>query len=136
MPYISKVAVGTLPQLNVFGNDYPTKDGTGVRDYIHVTDLAKGHVAALDFAFGKNGTEIFNLGAGKGISVMEMLFAYEKACGHNIPYKVVARREGDLAEYYADASKAEKVLGWKTELSVEEMCRDSWNWQKNNPNGY
>lgn len=136
MPYIAKVAAGKLPVLNIFGNDYPTKDGTGVRDYIHVTDLAKGHVAALDFVKEHKGTEIFNLGAGKGISVIEMKDAYSKACGHDIPYVFAPRRPGDLAEYYANAEKAEKVLGWKTELTVDDMCRDSWNWQKNNPDGY
>ena len=136
MLYISKVAVGELEKLSIFGSDYPTKDGTGVRDYIHVTDLAKGHVCALEYAEKHAGTEVFNLGTGKGISVLEMLRAYEKACGNKIPHKFVPRREGDLAEYYADSSKAERVLGWKTELSVEDMCRDAWNWQKNNPKGY
>lgn len=136
MPYISRVAVGTLPYLNVFGNDYPTKDGTGVRDYIHVTDLAKGHVAAIEFAGKNTGTEIFNLGTGNGISVLEMLSAYEKACGHEIPYKIAPRREGDIAECYANSKKAFEILNWKTELTVEEMCRDSWNWQSKNPNGY
>ncbi|MBR5309779.1 MAG: UDP-glucose 4-epimerase GalE [Oscillospiraceae bacterium] len=136
MPYISRVAVGTLPYLNVFGNDYPTKDGTGVRDYIHVTDLAKGHVAAVDFAVKNKGTEIFNLGTGKGISVLEMVEAYSKACGHDVAYKIAPRRDGDIAECYADAEKANVVLGWKTEFSVDEMCRDSWNWQSKNPNGY
>lgn len=136
MPYISRVAVGTLPHLNIFGNDYPTPDGTGIRDYIHVTDLAKGHVAALGFTKNNKGTEIFNLGAGKGISVLEMVNAYSEACGHDIPFVFAPRREGDLAAFYADASKAEKILGWKTELSLEEMCRDSWNWQSKNPNGY
>lgn len=136
MPYISKVAVGMYPHLNIFGNDYPTLDGTGVRDYIHVTDLAKGHVEAVGFAKNNKGTEIFNLGAGKGISVLEMVFAYEKACGHKIPYKIAPRREGDLAAYYADASKAKQILGWETKLTVDDMCRDSWNWQSKNPNGY
>ncbi len=136
MPYISKVAVGIYPHLNIFGNDYPTPDGTGVRDYIHVTDLAKGHVAAVSFAKNSSGTEIFNLGAGKGISVLEMVFAYEKACGHKISYKIAPRRDGDLAAYYADASKAKKILEWETELTVDDMCCDSWNWQSKNPNGY
>ncbi|MBR5872298.1 MAG: UDP-glucose 4-epimerase GalE [Oscillospiraceae bacterium] len=136
MPYISRVAVGTLPYLNVFGNDYPTKDGTGVRDYIHVTDLAKGHVAAVDFAFKNSGTEIFNLGTGDGISVLEMVNAYSKACGHEVAYKIAPRREGDIATCYADATKAEKILGWKTTLTVDEMCRESWNWQSKNPEGY
>lgn len=136
MPYISKVAIGELPHLNVFGNDYPTVDGTGVRDYIHVTDLAKGHVAALDFAFKNSGVEIFNLGAGKGVSVLQMVSAYEKACGHKIEYKIAPRRDGDLAEYYADASKAKRILNWETKFTTEEMCRDSWNWQSKNPKGY
>ncbi len=136
MPYISRVAVGNLPCLNVFGNDYPTPDGTGIRDYIHVCDLAKGHVAALEFAAKNSGTEIFNLGAGKGISVLEMISAYEKACGHEIPYKIAPKRKGDIAEFYADAKKAFEILGWKTERDVSEMCRDSWNWQSKNPNGY
>ena len=136
MPYISRVAVGKLPYLNVYGNDYPTKDGTGVRDYIHVTDLAKGHAAALDFAEKHSGVEIFNLGAGKGISVLEMVNAYSKACGHDIPYKIAPRSDGDIAEFYADASKANVILGWKAEHSVDDMCRDSWNWQSKNPKGY
>lgn len=136
MPYISRVAVGSLPYLNVFGNDYPTKDGTGVRDYIHVTDLAKGHVAAIAFAAKNSGTEVFNLGTGEGISVLEMVKAYSKACGHDVPYKIGPRREGDIATCYADASKAYDILGWKTEFSVDEMCRDSWNWQSKNPKGY
>ena len=136
MPYISRVAIGTLPYLNVFGNDYPTKDGTGVRDYIHVTDLAKGHVAAVSFAEKNSGTEIFNLGTGNGISVLEMVNAYSKACGHDVAYKIAPRREGDIATCYADATKAKKVLDWETKFTVEEMCRDSWNWQSKNPNGY
>lgn len=136
MPYISKVAVGELPFLNVFGNDYPTKDGTGIRDYIHVTDLAKGHISALEYSGKHSGIEIFNLGTGKGISVLEMLSAYEKACGHEISYKIAERRSGDLAEYYADAEKAKNVLGWKADKDVNDMCRDSWNWQSNNPKGY
>lgn len=136
MPYISRVAVGTLPHLNVYGNDYPTGDGTGIRDYIHVTDLAKGHVAALEYSAKNSGTEIFNLGTGKGISVFEIVNAYSKACGHDIPYKIMPRREGDIAECYADVSKANRILGWKAELSVDEMCRDSWNWQSKNPKGY
>ncbi|MBP1575686.1 MAG: UDP-glucose 4-epimerase GalE [Oscillospiraceae bacterium] len=136
VPYISRVAVGNLPYLNVFGNDYPTADGTGVRDYIHVTDLAKGHVAAIDFAAKNSGTEIFNLGTGNGISVLEMVKAYEKACGHEIPYRIAPRREGDIAFCFANAKKAFEILGWKTEFSVDEMCRDSWNWQSKNPDGY
>lgn len=136
MPYISRVAVGALPYLNVFGNDYPTVDGTGVRDYIHVTDLARGHVAAVGFAEKNTGSEVFNLGTGNGTSVLEMVKAYEKACGHEVAYKIAPRREGDIASCYADASKAKNILGWETKFSVDEMCRDSWNWQSNNPKGY
>lgn len=136
MPYISKVAVGALPVLKIFGNDYPTRDGTGVRDYIHVTDLAKGHVAAMRFAENHRGTEVFNLGTGKGESVLEMVGAFGNACGHPVPYEFAPRRSGDLPEYYADVRKANEVLGWKAELSVADMCRDAWNWQSRNPNGY
>ncbi len=136
MPFISKVAIGALPKLNIFGNDYPTVDGTGVRDYIHVTDLAKGHVAAIGYAENRKGTEIINLGAGKGISVLQMVKAYEKACGHEIPYEIAPRRPGDIAECYADPTKAKEVLGWETELSIDDMCQSSWNWQSNNPSGY
>ena len=136
MPYISKVAVGALPVLKIFGNDYPTRDGTGVRDYIHVTDLAKGHVAAMRFAENHRGTEVFNLGTGKGESVLEMVGAFGNACGRPVPYEFAPRRSGDLPEYYADVRKANEVLGWKAELSVADMCRDAWNWQSRNPNGY
>ena len=136
VPYIARVAVGTLPHLSVFGNDYPTKDGTGIRDYIHVTDLAKGHTAAVNFAKNHKGTEIINLGTGNGTSVLEMVKAYSAASGRDIPYKITPRREGDIAECYADATKAMELLGWKTDLSVDDMCRDSWNWQSKNPNGY
>lgn len=136
VPYIARVAVGTLPHLSVFGNDYPTKDGTGIRDYIHVTDLAKGHTAAVNFAKNHKGTEIINLGTGNGTSVLEMVKAYSAASGRDISYKIAPRREGDIAECYADATKAMELLGWKTDLSVDDMCRDSWNWQSKNPNGY
>ncbi len=136
MPYIARVAVGTLPFLSVYGNDYPTPDGTGVRDYIHVTDLAKGHVAAVKYVLENKGNEIFNLGTGKGISVLEMVKAYSEACGHEVGYKIAPRRPGDIAECYANAEKAEKILGWKAELGLSEMCRDSWNWQSKNPEGY
>ena len=136
MPYISKVAVGALPVLKIFGNDYPTRDGTGVRDYIHVTDLAKGHVAAMRFAENHRGTEVFNLGTGKGESVLEMVGAFGNACGRPVPYEFAPRRSGDLPEYYADVRKANEVLGWKAELSVADMCRDAWSWQSRNPNGY
>ena len=136
MPYITQVAVGRLPHLNVFGNDYDTPDGTGVRDYIHVVDLAEGHVAALKYALEHKGTEVFNLGTGHGVSVLELVHAFEKASGVKIPYEITPRRPGDLASVYADCSKAERVLGWKAARTVEEMCADSWRWQKNNPQGY
>ncbi len=136
MPYITQVAVGRLPHLNVFGNDYDTPDGTGVRDYIHVVDLAKGHVKALEYALGHKGTEVFNLGTGHGVSVLELIHAFEKATGVKVPYEIAPRRPGDLASVYADCSKAERVLGWKAEKSVEDMCADSWRWQSSNPQGY
>ncbi|MBR2042577.1 MAG: UDP-glucose 4-epimerase GalE [Oscillospiraceae bacterium] len=136
MPYIARVAVGTLPFLSVYGDDYPTPDGTGVRDYIHVTDLAKGHVAAVKYALEHSGNEIFNLGTGDGISVLEMVKAYSEACGHEVAYKIAPRRPGDIAKCYANAKKAEEILGWKAKLGVEEMCRDSWNWKSKNPNGF
>ena len=136
MPYISQVAVGKLPRLRVFGNDYPTPDGTGVRDYIHVCDLAAGHVAALGYAGAHTGTEVFNLGTGKGCSVLELVSAFEKATGVRIPYEIVERRPGDIAECYADASKAERLLGWKAEKTIQDMCRDTYRWQKANPGGY
>ncbi|HIQ81241.1 MAG TPA: UDP-glucose 4-epimerase GalE [Candidatus Scatavimonas merdigallinarum] len=136
LPYITQVAAGRLKELGVFGNDYPTKDGTGVRDYIHVTDLAKGHVCAIAYAAAHSGTEIFNLGTGTGYSVLEIIRAFEKVNGVQIPYRIKPRRSGDIAACYADATKALEKMGWKTEKSIEEMCRDAWNWQKNNPNGY
>lgn len=136
MPYIAQVAVGKLKEVGVFGDDYPTPDGTGVRDYIHVVDLAKGHIAALDRALKVKGTEIYNLGTGKGVSVLELIHAFEEATGVKIPYKIKARRAGDIATSYADVSKAEKVLGWKAEKNAVDACRDSWNWQTHNPNGY
>ncbi len=136
MPYIAQVAVGKLKELGVFGDDYPTPDGTGVRDYIHVVDLAKGHIAALNRALTVKGTEIFNLGTGRGVSVFELIHAFEKATGVKIPYTVKPRRAGDIATSYADVSKAEKVLGWKAEKDATDACRDSWNWQTHNPNGY
>lgn len=136
MPYIAKVAAGKLPCLNVFGNDYPTPDGTGVRDYLHVVDLAKGHVAAIDYAEKHRGTEIFNLGTGAGYSVFEMLHAFERACGRELPYKVTPRRPGDIAECYADAEKVRRVLGWSAKLGIDDMCQSSWNWQSKNPDGY
>ena len=136
MPYIAKVAVGKLEKVHVFGNDYPTPDGTGVRDYIHVCDLASGHVAALNWMNGKTGVEIFNLGTGTGTSVLEVVAAFSKACGKEIPYVIDPRRPGDIAECYADPTKAKNELGWVAEYGIEEMCADSWNWQKNNPDGY
>lgn len=134
MPFICQVAVGKLAHLNVFGDDYDTPDGTGVRDYIHVVDLAKGHVAACKHIH--KGVEIFNLGTGIGYSVLDMVKAFEKANGIKIPYEIVKRRPGDIATCYADASKAAKVLGWHAEKTLVDMCHDSWNWQKQNPKGY
>jgi len=136
MPFISQVAAGRRDHLNVFGNDYDTPDGTGVRDYIHVVDLAKGHVKAMEYMAGHTGTEVFNLGTGTGYSVLDMVRAFEKATGVPIPYEIVGRRSGDVATVYADPSKSEKLLGWRAELSLEDMCRDAWNWQRRNPNGY
>ena len=130
MPYVMKVASGKLEILSIFGNDYPTVDGTGVRDYIHVVDLAKGHVSALDKM--KKGLNIYNLGSGKGISVLELVTTFEKVNNLKVNYKIVERRAGDLAEYYADPSKALKELDWKTEKTLEDICRDSWNYEKNN----
>ena len=135
MPYIMQVAVGKLPELGVFGNDYDTPDGTGVRDYIHVVDLARGHVAAMDYMAERKGVFVFNLGTGHGYSVLDMVHAFEKATGKKVPYKIAPRRAGDVAEVYCDPGKAERELGWKAEHSLEDMCRDSWNWQTHNPNG-
>ena len=136
MPYIAQVAVGKLEKLHVFGNDYKTVDGTGVRDYIHVVDLAQGHVKAVDWALGNLGCEAFNLGTGNGTSVLELRQAFVDASGIDIPYVIDPRRPGDPDEVYAKADKAREVLGWEAKLSIEEMCRDTWNWQKNNPKGY
>ncbi len=136
MPYISQVAVGKLKEVGVFGNDYPTKDGTGVRDYIHVVDLAKGHVAAVKYIEKNDGLEVFNLGTSVGYSVLDMIHAFEKANDIKIPYVIKERRPGDIAECFADATKAKEKLGWQAELSIVDMCRDTWRWQKNNPNGY
>ena len=136
MPYIAQVAVGKREKLSVFGNDYDTPDGTGVRDYIHVVDLAKGHVAALSRAEKVKGCEIYNLGTGVGVSVLELVTAFEKATGVKVPYVIAPRRPGDVAYSYADASKAYEVLGWKAEKNAEDACRDTWRWQKNNPDGY
>ena len=131
MPYITQVANKKLPLLNVFGNDYPTKDGTGVRDYIHVVDLAKGHVKAIDFSFKNRGVEIFNLGTGRGYSVLDIVKAFEEANGVEVPYTIVERRPGDIAECYADASKAGELLKWRAEKDLVQMCKDSWRWQQN-----
>ena len=136
MPYIAKVAVGKLEKVHVFGNDYPTPDGTGVRDYIHVVDLARGHVCAIKKLETNCGLFICNLGTGKGYSVLDVIHAFEKACGKPIPYVIEARRPGDIAECYADPTKARNELGWVAEYGIEEMCADSWNWQKKNPDGY
>ena len=143
MPYISQVAVGQLERLNIFGNDYPTPDGTGVRDYIHVMDLAEGHVAALNKIAAKEGMAatdgtmlITNLGTGCGYSVLEMVNAFEQACGRKIPYTITSRRPGDIASCYADASRAKKLLGWQAKRTLADMCKDTWNWQSQNPEGY
>ncbi|MED4228026.1 UDP-glucose 4-epimerase GalE [Neobacillus cucumis] len=136
MPFITQVAVGKLKQLQVFGSDYPTVDGTGVRDYIHVVDLAIGHLKALEKILPSTGVEAYNLGTGTGYSVLEIVSAFEKASGVEIPYKIVDRRPGDVAVCYADPAKAKNELGWTASRGIAEMCEDSWRWQKNNPNGY
>lgn len=136
LPYIAQVAVGKLDYLHVYGNDYETDDGTGIRDYIHVVDLAKGHVLAVEKIDQLKGVEIINLATGNGYSVLDVVKAFEKASGVKIPYKIEARRPGDIDKSYADASYAKKVLGWIAENGIEEMCEDTWRWQKNNPNGY
>lgn len=136
MPYISQVAVGKLEKLHVFGNDCKTVDGTGVRDYIHVVDLAAGHVKAIEWALRNTGCEAFNLGTGNGTSVLQLKDAFEKASGIKIPYVIDPRRPGDPDEVYANADKARNLLGWTAEYGIEEMCEDTWRWQKNNPNGY
>ena len=136
VPYVAQVAVGKLEAVQVFGNDYPTPDGTGVRDYIHVVDLARGHVCAIRKLQTNCGLFICNLGTGHGYSVLDVIHAFEKACGKKIPYVIDPRRPGDIAECYADPTKAKNELGWVAEYGIEEMCADSWNWQKNNPDGY
>ena len=136
MPYISQVAVGKLDQLSVFGDDYPTPDGTGVRDYIHVVDLAKGHLCALEKLTENPGVVTYNLGTGQGYSVLEMIRAFEKASGKKVPYTITSRRHGDIAQCYADPSLAAQELGWKAERGLEAMCVDAWNWQSKNPQGY
>ncbi|HEL1613632.1 TPA: UDP-glucose 4-epimerase GalE [Streptococcus suis] len=136
MPFVAQVAVGKRPELSVFGNDYDTVDGTGVRDYIHVIDLALGHIKALEKISTTAGVHIYNLGSGQGTSVLELVQAFEKVNGVPVPYKIVDRRPGDVATCYANADKALEELDWKTEKSIEDMCRDTWNWQSKNPNGY
>ena len=136
MPYITQVAIGKLEKLHVFGDDYNTPDGTGVRDYIHVMDLAEGHAKALDYLLTHEGCGEYNLGTGKGVSVLELRAAFEKASGVEIPYVIDPRRPGDLDEVYADPTKAKEIFGWEAKRNIEQMCEDSWRWQKNNPNGF
>lgn len=136
MPYISKVAIGKLECLSVYGDDYDTPDGTGVRDYIHVVDLAKGHVAAIDYMMDHKGAETFNLGTGIGYSVLDIVKAFERVNGVPVKYRIVGRRPGDLATVYSNPEKSNKVLGWSAEHDLDAMCRDTWAWQKKNPNGY
>lgn len=136
MPFVAQVAVGRREFLNVWGDDYPTPDGTGVRDYIHVVDLALGHVKAVEFLAGASGCNAINLGAGKGHSVLDLVRAFESASGRGVPFKVGPRRAGDLDAYWADPTLAQDLLGWSVELGLDAMCADTWNWQKNNPNGY
>ena len=136
MPYIAQVAVGHLPCLNVFGGDYATADGTGVRDYIHVVDLARGHLQALKYLAQSPGVGIHNLGTGRGYSVLEVISGFERACGREIPYRIVERRPGDAAQSYADPSKANRELGWEATMDIDQMCADSWRWQMGHPNGY
>lgn len=136
MPFVAQVAVGKLPQLRVFGNDYPTPDGTGVRDYIHVVDLARGHLAALRKLAERPGAAVYNLGTGRGYSVLEMVAAFERASGRPVPYEIVERRPGDIATCYADPSLASDALDWRAELGIEDMVGDAWRWQSQNPNGY
>ena len=133
-PYIAQVACGKLPYLKIFGNDYPTHDGTGVRDYIHVVDLALGHIKAIEKS--TKGVHIYNLGTGKGYSVLDVLHAFEKACGHELPYQFAPRRAGDIATCYASTEKANKELGWKAQYDIDDMCSSLWNWQTKNPNGF
>ncbi|MFC5430220.1 UDP-glucose 4-epimerase GalE [Paraburkholderia denitrificans] len=136
MPYVAQVAVGKLEKLRVFGDDYPTPDGTGVRDYIHVVDLARGHLAALDALHGRDSGFVVNLGTGRGYSVLEVVKAFEQASGQRVPYEVVARRPGDIAECYANPANAEKLLGWRAQFGIERMCQDHWRWQEANPKGF
>ena len=136
MPFVTQVAVGKRKELSIFGGDWPTHDGTGVRDYIHVQDLARGHVKAIDYLLNQKKSLTVNLGAGKGYSVLDLVRAFEKASGQVIPYQIVDRRSGDIAAFYADASLANELLDWRVEFDLDAMCRDSWRWQSNNPNGF
>ena len=136
MPYIAQTAIGRRPYLNIFGDDYDTPDGTGVRDYIHVVDLAEGHVAAIKYILNHTGVNIFNLGTGKGVSVLELVSAFETITGEDLPRKTAPRRPGDIATCYASTERAKRELGWETKKTLQEACEDSWRWQKNNPNGY
>lgn len=136
LPYVAQVAVGKRECLGVFGNDYDTPDGTGVRDYIHVVDLAAGHVKAIDKLREKPGVEVYNLGTGNGYSVLQVVAAFEKACGHKVPYEIKPRREGDIATCYCDPQKAKAELGWEAKYGIDEMCEDTWRWQSTNPDGY
>lgn len=136
VPYITKTALGKLEKLHIFGNDYPTKDGTGIRDYIHVEDLAEGHIAAMDYVMSHTGCEAFNLGTGKGYSVLDIVNTFEKINNIKVPYVIDGRRPGDIATVYSNPQKAKKLLQWEASHDLEDMCRDSWRWQKNNPDGY
>lgn len=136
VPYMAGVASGRFDRLRIYGDDYDTLDGTGVRDYVHVVDLAKGHVAVLEKLYGRSGVFTYNLGTGRGYSVLEVLHAYERACGRELPYEIAGRRPGDVAECYADVGKARRELGWKAESGLDDMCRSSWKWQAMNPDGY
>ena len=136
MPYIAQVAVGRRPKLSVFGGDYPTVDGTGVRDYIHVMDLADAHVRALEHARTRTGALALNVGTGRGYSVLELVRAFEQASGRKVPHEVVARRPGDVAELWADPARAKQLLGWSASRGIEAMCADTWRWQRDNPEGY
>jgi UDP-glucose 4-epimerase len=133
---VAQVAVGRRDVVHVYGNDYDTPDGTGVRDYIHVVDLARGHVAALEWMAHRSGCEVFNLGTGKGTSVLEVIKAYSAACGKDLPYVIEPRRPGDVTANWADCTKAKELLGWEAQYDIADMCRDSWRWQSNNPYGY
>lgn len=136
LPFVAQVALGKLPELAVYGNDYPTPDGTGVRDYIHVQDLAEGHLCALNALQTRTGAHVWNLGTGQGYSVLDMVRAFEAASGRAVPYRITPRRPGDIATCYADPTKAEKELGWKAKRGLDEMMRDAWQWQSMNPNGF